>query len=380
MRRWTSILLLILLHAAAASAAGLEPVATGLGPALALTHAGDTRLFVTLQDGRIVVIDGAGPRTQPFLDIRDLVSCCGERGLLSAAFHPRYRENGFFYVNYTGRDGSTVVARYQVSGDPNVADRASAVTILTIAQPFANHNGGQMVFGADGYLYIATGDGGSGGDPNNLAQSLGTLLGKILRIDVDGGAPYAIPPDNPFVGQAGARGEIWAYGLRNPWRFTFDRATRDLWIADVGQGSWEEVNLTPASSRGGENYGWRRMEGAHCFNPSTNCNDGSLVLPLFEYSHSFGCSVTGGYRYRGSRYPRLAGTYFYGDFCSGTIWAARESGGTWSSEVFLETARPISSFGEDLTGEVYVVTIDGGVWRIVDEVRAPLRRRAVTSP
>ena len=252
--------------------------------------------------------------SKPFLYIESIVSSIGERGLLSVAFHPNYKNNGNFYVNYTNTIGDTVVARYSVSADPNVADRDSSIILLTIPQPFSNHNGGGLQFGPDDYLYIGMGDGGSAGDPQNNAQNKGSLLGKILRIDVDSSFPYAIPSGNPFVGNPLARDEIWALGLRNPWRFSFDRLTGDLFIADVGQGSWEELNFQLVKSSGGENYGWRMMEGSQCFNPPANCNDGTLTLPILEYDHTLGCSITGGFRYRGNSNPQLYGIYIYGDF------------------------------------------------------------------
>src|SRR5712692_7743353 len=302
----------------------LQPLVTGLASPTAITTAGDGsgRLFITLQGGTIKLFDGF--QLQTFLDISSLVSCCDEQGLLSTAFHPQYGSNGFFYVNYTNTAGDTVIARYRVSVNPSVADPNSAVILLTIAQPFDNHNGGQLQFGPDGYLYIGMGDGGSAGDPGNRAQDLGQLLGKLLRIDVNSAAPYAIPPTNPFVGTPGARGEIWAFGLRNPWRFSFDRLTGDLFIADVGQSSREEVDFQPANSTGGQNYGWRRMEGTACFNPSSGCNDGSLTLPTIEYDHTQGCAIIGGYRYRGTSSPSLFATYLFGDFCSGRISGATE--------------------------------------------------------
>ena len=354
----------------------LEMVATGLMRPVAIAHGGDGsgRLFITLQVGRIAVHDGRRVLAKPFLDIASLVSCCGERGLLSAAFHPQYARNGLFYVNYTNTAGDTVIARYRVSADPNVADPRSGSILLTIAQPFANHNGGQLKFGPDGYLYIGMGDGGSGGDPGNRSQNLGDLLGKMLRIDVDGAQPYAIPPSNPFVGKAGARGEIWAFGLRNPWRFSFDRKSGDLFIADVGQNRREEVNFQPARSRGGENYGWRLMEGSRCFNPPSHCNSGSLTLPILEYEPPAGCAIIGGYRYRGARFPQIAAMYFYGDYCSGRIWAATESGGAWTAAVVLDTPYSISTFGEDEAGELYVTHHDatkGAVYRIVVPVGKP---------
>jgi glucose/arabinose dehydrogenase len=291
----------------------LEPIISGLNSPVAITHAGDGmgRLFITLQVGKILIYDGQQLLSTPFFDIGSLITTGSERGLLSVAFHPNYSANGFLYVDYTDLNGDTVIARYRVSADPNVVDTTSAVILLTIPQPFANHNGGQLQFGPDGYLYIGMGDGGSGGDPLNNAQNLNSLLGKILRIDVDAGSPYANPPDNPFVANLSAKPEIWALGLRNPWRFSFDRLTGDLFIADVGQDTYEEVDFQQASSGGGENYGWRLMEGNHCYNPSTGCNDGSLTLPVIEYDHSLGnCSITGGYRYRGALYSGLTGIYF----------------------------------------------------------------------
>lgn len=358
----------------------LQQVTSGLQLPVAITHAGDSRLFITQQRGTIVIWDGTRILSTPFLDITSLVACCNERGLLSVAFHPRYAQNGFFYINYTevAGPGTTVVARYQVSStDPNRADPNSAKVLLRVAQPFANHNGGQLQFGPDGFLYIGLGDGGSAGDPGNRAQNLSELLGKILRIDVDRGDPYAVPPSNPFVNRAGARTEIWSYGLRNPWRFGFDRATGELWIADVGQGAWEEIDFQPATSIGGENYGWRRLEGTHCFNPSSNCDDGTTVKPVIEYDHSAGaCSVTGGYVYRGAQSPRLTGTYLYGDYCNGMIWGATHpgSGGT-SSRLLIDTPYAISTFGEDFNGEIYVTDYAGGRLFHITDPRAPLPRR-----
>ena len=375
--------LLLLSFGAIAQEIALEQLASGLALPVAVTHTGDSRLFITQQRGTVVIWDGTRILPTPFLDITNLVLCCGERGLLSVAFHPDYAQNGFFYVNYTefSGPGTTVIARYSVSAtDPNRANTGSAKILLKIAQPFSNHNGGQMQFGPDGYLYIGMGDGGSGGDPGNRAQNLGDPLGKMLRIDVDGGDPYAIPASNPFINRAGARPEIWSYGLRNPWRFSFDRATGDLWIADVGQGLWEEIDFQPATSIGGENYGWRRMEGSHCFNPSSGCNDGTLVLPVIEYDHSGGaCSVTGGYVYRGSRYPRMKGTYIYGDYCNGMIWGATGPGaGGVSSRLLLDTSITISTFGEDANGEIYVTDHSGGRLYHIADIRPPLaKRRAV---
>jgi len=358
----------------------LELVTPGLDDPVSVTHAGDHRLFITEQIGRVRIWDGTRLLPEPFLDVTSLTLAGGERGLLSFAFHPRYAQNGLFYVNYTDRQGDTVVARYSVSTDPNRANPNSAIPILRIDQPFSNHNGGQLQFGPDGYLYIGMGDGGSGGDPGNRAQNLNDLLGKMLRIDVDSASPYAIPPSNPFVNRTNIRPEIWASGLRNPWRFTFDRMTGDLWIADVGQGSWEEINYQPVTSIGGENYGWRRMEGTHCFNPGTLCSDPTLVLPVIEYNHQDGaCSVTGGYVYRGTRSPRLNGMYLYADFCNGRIWGATGVGtGPLTPLLLLDVPFTISTFGEDVNGEVYVADYGGGrLLRIVDTVPVSPKRRAV---
>jgi len=375
MNRSLALLLFLLLSTFAHAAVVFEPVATGLSEPVSITHAGDSRLFITLQGGQIVIHDGTSRLPVPFLDISNLVSTGFERGLLSVAFHPRYAQNGAFFVNYTNTLGTTIVARYlRSAADPNRADASSGQVLLRIEQPFANHNGGQLQFGPDGYLYIGMGDGGSGGDPGNRAQSLGTLLGKMLRIDVAEFEPeYSIPSSNPYGN------EIWAVGLRNPWRFSFDRLTGDMWIADVGQGSIEEIDFQPASSIGGENYGWRRMEGSRCFNPSTNCNPGTLVLPVFEYGHSNGaCSVTGGYVYRGTRSPRLYGKYIYGDFCNGMIWTGERQGdGTVISRVLADTSFSISTFGEDVNGEVYVADHDGAIYRIVENSPPVPKRRAV---
>ncbi len=343
----------------------LESKAAGLSRPVAVTHAGDGsgRLFVTLQGGEIVIFDGSQVLPTPFLDISQLISCCGEQGLLSVAFHPNYETNGFFFVNYTNTSGDTVVERYTVSvGNPNAADPNSGVTILTVDQldTESNHNGGQLQFSPqDGFLYIGMGDGGGSGDSGNLAQSPTQLLGKMLRIDVDSGVPYAIPSDNPFVDDSNVLPEIWAFGLRNPWRFSFDRQTGDLFIGDVGQDRWEEINFQRASSEGGENYGWRNMEGLHCFNPVTNCmtvDHGTLTLPILEYDHSEGRSITGGYRYRGTKLPQLDGIYFYGDFVFARLWAIRQDVlGNWSAPDPLPQSISVSGFGEDEAGELYVL-------------------------
>ena len=355
----------------------LESVASGLSRPLYITHAqdGSGRLFIVLQGGQILIHDGTALLPAAFLDISGRISSGGERGLLGLAFHPGYSNNGLFFVHYTDPAGDTVISRFQVSADPNAADAGSEAVLLQIDQPFVNHNGGQLQFGPDGYLYIGSGDGGSGGDPQNNAQSLSTLLGKILRIDVDGGVPYTIPPDNPFIQNPAARDEIWAYGLRNPWRFSFDRLPGDLFIGDVGQNAREEVDFQPASSTGGENYGWRLMEGSRCFNPPANCNNGSLTLPIIDYSHAVGRSITGGYRYRGLNVPELEGLYLYGDFITGRIWAAGPNGqGGWTVEEVLASDYNISTFGEDESGEIYLADYDavfGTVFRIVDLAPSP---------
>lgn len=356
-------------------------IASGFNRPVYLTFApGDsTRLFVVEQQtGRIRIIKSDSTLMRPFLDIGSLISTSSERGLLCMAFHPDYPDSAYFYINYTNVTGALTIARFTVSSDPDSADQGSQTILLTIPEPEANHNGGTVLFGPnDGYLYIGVGDGGGGGDQHGTignGQDSTTLLGSILRIDVNGGAPYGIPPTNPFVGRSGSD-EIWAYGLRNPWRMSFDRATGDLYIADVGQDAWEEIDFQPASSSGGENYGWRLMEGSHCYNPSTNCDPGGLVYPVTDYSHANGCSITGGYVYRGCHIPDLRGTYFYGDYCSGRIWSFRYSGGvmTDSMERTAELAPGdgmsidnISSFGEDIEGELYILDLaDGEIYKIV---------------
>ncbi len=344
----------------------LQVVASGFSSPLYLTSPpGDSRLFVVEQGGRIKIVANGQVLPTPFLDVSAIVASGGERGLLSVAFHPDYAANGYFYVNYTDQSGDTQVARYTVSGNPDVADPQSAKQILSVSQPFANHNGGLVTFGPDGMLYVGMGDGGSAGDPLDHGQNKGTLLGALLRIDVDGGDPYAIPPDNPFVDQQGARGEIWAYGLRNPWRFSFDAPEGLLYIADVGQNSWEEVNVEQATSPG-LNYGWRLMEGTHCFNPPADCVQPDLELPVLEYDHAEGCSVTGGYVYRGSSLPDLQGHYFYADFCAGWVRSARLGEGMPSGvrQWDVGPIGPITSFGVDASGELYVVAGLGTVYRI----------------
>ncbi|HSL33399.1 MAG TPA: PQQ-dependent sugar dehydrogenase, partial [Candidatus Limnocylindrales bacterium] len=343
-----------------------------------VTHAGDGsgRLFIVEQTGRIRILQSGTVRSTPFLNLSAKISTGGERGLLGLAFHPSYPQNGKFYVNYTNTAGDTVVAQHTVStGNPNVAN-ATGTTLLTIDQPYSNHNGGMLAFGPDRYLYIGMGDGGSSGDPGNRAQSLNYLLGKILRIDVDNkdaGKQYATPSGNPFDGATAGLDEIWAYGVRNPWRFSFDRRLGDLWIGDVGQNRWEEIDRATAASGGGRgvNYGWRVMEGNACYNPSSGCNTSGKTKPIAVYSHSVGCSVTGGYVYRGLDYHFLVGGYLFGDFCSGRIWALRAHGSSPQTPVLMaDTSLNISSFGEGQDGKLYVTDLGSGdIWQVVGTPR-----------
>lgn len=350
-----------LLFAADPPSIRLHRVASSFQSPLDIRFDGSGRMFVVEQRGTIRIVRNGALLSQPFLDWRSKVSCCGERGLLGLALSPSFESNGAFYVNYTDTQGTTVIARLRVSANPDVADAASEQVLLRIAQPFSNHNGGNLVFGPDGYLYVGTGDGGSAGDPQNNAQRTDTLLGKMLRIDVEGGqATYTAPPDNPFVNSAGARPEIWATGLRNPWRYSFDRETKDFWIADVGQDRAEEVNFQPASSRGGENYGWRRMEGLQCYPATSSCDRNGLTLPVLEYGRSLGQSVTGGFVYRGSRYPALLGFYLYADFGSGNLWGVQRQGAGWDNRLLLATGRSISTFGDDPAGELYLASYGSG--------------------
>ena len=350
----------------------LEPAFPGieLDRMVLLTHAGDDtgRLFVVLQPGRIVVFenDPGVESTHTFLDIRERVSDAGnEEGLLGLAFDPAYVENGYFYVYYSAaRPRRSVISRFSVSpGDPNRADSGSELVFMEVEQPYSNHNGGHLVFGPDGMLYVGLGDGGAAGDPQGNGQDTSTLLGSILRIDVsrlDDLGTYEVPEDNPFAGRGGAaRGEIWAYGLRNPWRFSFDRETGTLWAADVGQNLYEEIDII----RPGLNYGWNVMEGSHCFRQQ-GCDAQGLTMPVAEYGRDGGCSVTGGHVYRGRRIPSLYGAYLYGDFCSGKIWALRHDGAAVTEHMEIaDTGLSISSFGEDPSGEVYVLTFEGVIYR-----------------
>ena len=349
----------------------LFQVANGLIEPVAITampSASDKRLFVVEQDGTIRII-GADKKLDPapFLDIKSKVQSSGEMGLLGLAFHPKVAENNFFYVNYVDKSSNTVVARYTISQTTGRADPGSEKLILKIRQPYSNHNGGALVFGPDKYLYIGMGDGGSAGDPENRAQSMNDLLGKMLRINVDSGNPYAIPGDNPFV-EEGGKPEIWAYGLRNPWRFSFDRKTGDMYIADVGQGSYEEISRQPATSKGGDNYGWRCHEGLHEYNIAGCQSADNYVKPIIEYGHTEGrCSVTGGYVYRGSKYPALAGKYFYGDFCGGQLYYTQQKDSQWEVMAALDTLYQITTFGEDSAGELYTADYaTGTVYQVTD--------------
>ena len=344
-------------------------VASGLRNPLDLqaAPADRERLYVVEQGGRIRVIRGGQVQATPFLDVSGRISSGGERGLLGLAFHPQFATSRRFFVNYTNPAGDTRVAEFRASS-ADVADPASERVLLTADQPFANHNGGGLAFDATGRLLIGLGDGGSGGDPLGNGQRLDTFLGKVLRIDVDAGTPYAVPADNPFRATAGAAPEIWAYGLRNPFRIFVDRPTGDLYVGDVGQSRVEEIDVGLASRRGGENYGWNTMEGSQCYSPASGCDRTGLTLPVYEYSHAEGCSVTGGVVYRGCRMPDLAGTYFFGDFCTGLVRSFRLSSGQatdvrdWTAG--LRGLGSPASFGLDADGEAYVVDYDGEVYRL----------------
>ncbi|MBI4443717.1 MAG: PQQ-dependent sugar dehydrogenase [Acidobacteria bacterium] len=362
-----AIAVLLFGGARARAAIELRTIASGLSAPVSVTHASDgsNRLFIVEQAGRIRILAGGSVLSTPFLDIRSQVRSGGELGLLGLAFHPNYRQNGRFFINYTRQTAEgleTVIAGYSaLSANADRADPQSGKILLSFRQPFTNHNGGMVAFGPDGFLYIGTGDGGSAGDPQGNGQNLETLLGKILRIDVDFGSPYAIPADNPFAGKPG-RDEIWAYGLRNPWRFSFDRRTGRLFAADVGQSRREEIDIIVK----GGNYGWNVMEGTLCFNPSTNCSTQGLIPPIHEYGRDQGFSVTGGYVYRGQAVPTLRSKYLFSDFGTGRLWALTEiSGGRWRLEVLLQTGLSVSSFGEDESGEVYVVDYSGTVRQVI---------------
>jgi glucose/arabinose dehydrogenase len=354
----------------------LTPIATGLEAPAHITHAGDGsgRLFIVEQRGRIRIWRNGALEPVPFLTITNRVLYGGERGLLAVAFPPGFADKQYFYVHYTRTNGGPgVVARFFVSaGDPDVAEADSEERLLTVPQPYSNHNGGQLAFSpVDGHLYLALGDGGSGNDPLNAGQNPTNLLGKILRLEVEpaNGAAYAVPADNPFAGNPAYRPEIWALGLRNPWRFSFDRLTGDLFIADVGQGEWEEINFQPAASAGGENYGWRILEGTHCTGLDP-CVTNGLTMPVREYDHTLGCSVTGGEVYRGKVWAPLYGTYLYADYCSGRIWGLQDAGGVWTNRQLTNAPFNITTFGSDEYGELYVSDYNGGRVLRIDETYA----------
>jgi len=356
----------------------LIPFASGLKSPVSIVNAGDSRLFVAEQRGFIRIVNSSGTLiAQPFLNIADRVVYGGERGLLGIAFHPNYSTNGYFYVNYIGKGDSTHISRFTVSpGDSDVADPKSELKLMTIFQPYQNHNGGDLKFGPDGYLYIGMGDGGSGGDPGNRAQNPKELLGKMLRIDVDHGNPYAIPITNPFYNSTTTKGEIWALGLRNPWRFSFDRFTGDLWIADVGQNAIEEIDFQPANSKGGENYGWRCYEGNQLYSTAGGCSLlTSSVFPVFTYPQGVECSVTGGFVFRGSAASPFYGRYFFTDYCADKIWTLNKLAGIWIREDFGHfPGNNFSTFGEDTNGQLYVAGITSGkIFRVYDQVTESLQ-------
>jgi glucose/arabinose dehydrogenase len=366
----------------------LTTVAAGAGfqrPVLACAPAGDSRLFVLEQwTGQIRILAGGTAMPDPFLDLGALITVGDDQGARSMAFHPDYAHNGFFFVTYIDRSGDLVLAKFHVSKDPNLADPLSEEILLTIDEPGTNHSGGMIAFGPrDGYLYLATGDGGPGYDPDNRAQDPSQLLGKMLRLDVDVPSGYGIPPDNPFAGPGDPRDEIWALGLRHPWRFSFDRLDGDLFLGDVGQASVEEVDFQPGSSAGGLNFGWRCMEGSWCTGLSgCTCGAPELTLPIYEYDHTAGCSVIGGYVYRGCAVPDLQGSYFFADYCKAKIFSFRHEGGVTSdfrdrtAELTPRAGGPIEapfSFGEDALGELYILDGAKGIlWKIVP--REPVAR------
>ncbi len=343
----------------------LQNFASGFASPVDIANCGDNRLFIVEQDGLIRILNNNGTvNSTPFLNITTLTNESGEQGLLGMAFHPNYSSNGFFYINYTNNSGNTVIARYSVNAtNPNLANPTGTI-LLTINQPYSNHNGGTLKFGPDGYLYIGMGDGGSGGDPGNRAQNINELLGKMLRIDVNSGTPYSIPSNNPYVGVAGLD-EIWAIGLRNPWKFSFDRLTGDLWVADVGQNQYEEVNRA-TSTESGLNYGWRCYEGNTAYNTTGCAAQSTMKSPLFITTHSNGfCSITGGYVYRGTQYPNFQGKYLFSDYCKAQIGISDSLGNVIFSQTF--SGNNFVSFGEDANGELYVSSISNGtVYKIID--------------
>lgn len=356
-------------------ALAVEEVARGLeNPVYLTAPANDPRLYIVEQPGRIRIVENGKLADKPFLDIRNKVSSGGERGLLSVAFHPQYQTNGFLFVNYTDKNGDTRIERYTASTDKSVADPASAKLILTIDQPYANHNGGHNLFGPDGMLYIGMGDGGSQGDPHGNGQNRNVLLGKLLRINVDRADPYLVPTANPYS-KGGGRGEIWAIGLRNPWRFAFDRFSGLLYIADVGQNKYEEINVVPMSIAG-VNYGWNVMEGPSCYKPSRFCNQAGMQKPALSYSHENStCSVIGGFVYRGEKIPEIKGQYFYSDYCNSWLRSFTFADGKVTDQHEWPVGRlgSVISFGEDSQGELYICSSNGRVYRIVKTPGNPAR-------
>lgn len=361
-----TLLILVTFSSSYSQTIGLQSFATGFTRPLEITNAGDSRLFVVEQGGKIKILNAdKTTNATDFLNISTLITNSGEQGLLGLAFHPNYATNGFFFINYINLAGNTVIAKYSVnSSNPNIANPASGTILLTITQPYTNHNGGTLKFGPDGYLYIGMGDGGDAGDPGNRAQNIDELLGKMLRIDVNSGNPYSIPAGNPYVGIAGSD-EIWAIGLRNPWKFSFDKTLGNLWIADVGQGKIEEINSV-ASSQSGLNYGWRCYEGDNDYNTANCAPKATMKFPLKTINHNTGaCSITGGYVYNGTTYPKLKGLYFFTDYCDPKIGMLTASGTLTYSTVF--TGNNFSTFGEDNAGELYVAAINNGtIYKITD--------------
>lgn len=346
----------------------LETFYTGANVPVGIYNCGDHRLFLLEQNqADIEIIDTTGQYIGKFLDLSSLASTGGERGLLGLAFHPDYQTNGYFFVNYTNTAGNTVVARYSVSADANIADANSAVTVLTITQPYSNHNGGHIAFGPDGYLYIGMGDGGSGGDPEARSQNPLTLLGKMLRIDVDA-LPYSIPESNPYFGQSDTLPEIWALGVRNPWKFSFDRNMGDMWMGDVGQNQWEEINFEPAASTGGYNWGWRCYEGNATYNTNGCGAMANYDFPVKVHAHNEGfCSITGGVVYRGAAYPALQGIYLYSDFCDGDIFSLVPNGsGGFEGSNLVAAGGSVVAFGEDASGEVYIAKTSNVIYKVHD--------------
>ena len=370
--RYILVALMLLFAVGPVSAEGrhglaVQEVADGLTAPLYVTApTGDARLFIVEQPGTVRIVERGRLLDRPFLDISSRLRFGGERGLLSLAFHPNYARNGYFFVNYSEKvNGATRVERYRVSDDPNRADPASAQLVLRVEQPYSNHNGGHILFGPDGMLYIAMGDGGSCGDPKGHGQNRMTLHGALLRIDINLGVPYAIPPDNPFVGDAGGRDEIWAWGLRNPWRVAFDFETGLLYVADVGQDDWEEVTVAPTDA-GGLNHGWNIMEGNHCF-LEEDCDPIGLAAPAYEFGHDAGCSITGGLVYRGQAMSALHGHYFFSDYCAGFLRSLRYIDGAVAETIDWDAGDlgNVTSFGADATGEIYITNSGGQVLKLV---------------